>query len=215
VAHFDFWSNTIRRSILFDAKADFLLYGMAENSVVELAGCLQEGCEPAGIRGLCYISGAVPENSRMLPAFEECAKDKETFAKMFHAFYRNNDPKTALPLAQKQDTRYLVQNPPPLCLSQKELDAVHDLDFERALHPDYRKQGNVRALDTIAFSIATHRGCYGECNFCAIAVHQGRQVAWRSKSSILAEARKMAAHPGFKGTISDVGGPTANMYAIE
>jgi len=215
VAHYDFWSNKIRRSILFDAKADFLTYGMAEHSVVELARCLKQGADFRKIRGLCYISGNIPEGSLELPSYENCAKDKDAFAKMFHEFYRNNDPVTARPLAQKQDTRYLIQNPPALCLSGKELDAVHDLDYERELHPFYRKQGRVRALDTIRFSITTHRGCYGECNYCAIAVHQGRQVSWRGKPSILKEARLMAAHSEFKGIIADVGGPTANMYGIE
>ncbi len=215
MAHYDFWSNKIRRSILFDAKSDFLLYGMAENAVVDLARCLQQGNDPCEIRGLCYIAGSTPEGCLELAAYEDCAKDKEVFAKMFHAFYRNNDPVTASPLAQKQDTRYLIQNPPAYCLSEKELDAVHELDYEQALHPYYRKQGNVKALETIRFSIATHRGCYGECNYCAIAVHQGRQVSWRGKQSILAEARLMAAHPEFKGIIADVGGPTANMYGIE
>jgi uncharacterized radical SAM protein YgiQ len=215
VAHYDFWSNRIRRSILFDAKADFLVYGMAENSVVELAQCLRQKNDPRDIRGLCYISGTIPEGSLELPPYDACTKDKDVFVKMFHEFYRNNDPISARPLAQQQDTRYLIQNPPAFCLSEKELDAVPDLDYERELHPFYRKQGEVRALETIRFSIATHRGCYGECNYCAIAVHQGRQVSWRSKQSILAEARQLAAHPKFKGTIADVGGPTANMYGIE
>jgi uncharacterized radical SAM protein YgiQ len=215
VAHYDFWSNKIRRSILFDAKSDFLLFGMAESAVVELAHCLKQGTDPCHIRGLCYKSGNIPEGCLELPGYSDCAKDKDVFTKMFHKFYRNNDPITALPLAQKQDTRYLVQNPPAFCLSGKELDAVHDLNYERELHPFYRKAGDVRALETIRFSIATHRGCYGECNYCAIAVHQGRQVSWRSNVSILAEARLMASHPVFKGIIADVGGPTANMYGIE
>jgi len=215
VAHYDFWSNKIRRSILFDARADYLAYGMAEQTIVELARCLQQGQDPRQIRGLCYKSGTITENSLELPSYDVCAKDKNAFTKMFHAFYQNNDPITASPLAQKQDTRYLIQNPPAFCLSGKELDAVHDLEYERELHPYYRKKGDVRALETIRFSIATHRGCYGECNYCAIAVHQGRQVSWRSKPSILAEARLMASHPSFKGTIADVDGPTANMYGIE
>ncbi len=218
VAHYDFWSNKIRRSILFDAKADYLAYGMAEQSVVELARCLQQGKAPrdiSGIRGICYISENIPEGSLELPSYDDCAKDKDAFTKMFHSFYRNNDPVTALPLAQKQDTRYLIQNQPVFRLSGKELDRVHDLDYERELHPYYRKAGDVRALETIRFSIATHRGCYGECNYCAIAVHQGRQVTWRSSKSILAEARLLASLPSFKGTIADVGGPTANMYGIE
>ncbi len=215
VAHYDFWSNSIRRSILFDARADYLAYGMAEQTVVELARSMKEGKDPRGIRGLCYISGNIPEGCTELPDFNDCASDKEAFSRMFQEFYRNNDPVTASPLAQKQDTRYLIQNPPAFCLSGKDLDAVHALDYERELHPFYRKQGSVRALETIRFSITTHRGCYGECNYCAIAVHQGRQVTWRSKASIIAEARQIAAHPEFKGIIADLGGPTANMYGIE
>jgi len=134
---------------------------------------------------------------------------------MFQVFYRNNDPLTARTLVQQQDSRYLVQNPPALPLTTAELDRVHNLDYERDVHPLYRQQGEVRALETIRFAIATHRGCYGECNFCAIAVHQGRTVRWRSRASILAEAEEIAAHPLFKGTIQDVGGPTANMYGFE
>lgn len=215
VAHYDFWSNKIRRSILFDAKADYLLYGMAERSVVELAGRLRDGGNPCDIRGLCYASSDIPDGYLELLAYQEVAQDKDAFTEMFHAFYQNNDPITAQGLAQKQDTRYLVQNPPALYLTGQELDAVHGLEYERDLHPFYRKQGEAKALDTIRFSIATHRGCYGECNFCAIAVHQGRTVRWRSQPSILAEARQMVAHPQFKGTIYDVGGPTANMYGFE
>jgi uncharacterized radical SAM protein YgiQ len=215
IAHYDFWSDTIRRSILFDAKADYLLYGMAERSVAELAACLRRGGDPRGIRGLCYISKDIPEGCLELPPFETVVRDADAFADMFHKFYRNNDPVMAVPLAQKQDTRYLVQNPPAPCLEGRELDAVYDLDYERDLHPYYRAQGRVTALETIRFSIATHRGCYGECNFCAIGVHQGRAVRSRSPESILSEAERMARHPEFKGTIFDVGGPTANMYGIE
>lgn len=215
VAHYDFWSNKIRRSILFDAKADFLLYGMAEKSAVELARCIKEDKDPKNIRGLCYISRDILAETILLPSFEQCAKNKDSFTEMFHLFYRNNDPVTANRLAQKQDTRYLIQNPPAVCLTEAELDAVHAVDYERRLHPFYGKFGEVRALNTIRFSIATHRGCYGECNYCAIAVHQGRKVSWRSSASILDEARKIAALPEFKGIIADVGGPTANMYGIE
>jgi uncharacterized radical SAM protein YgiQ len=215
IAHYDFWSDRIRKSILFDAKADYLLYGMAERSVVELAACIKEGKDPRGIRGICYISRDIPAGCLELPSFQESAEDKNAFTRMFHAFYRNNDPVTALPLAQKQDTRYLIQNPPALNLSGKELDAVYNLKYERDLHPFYRTQGEVKALETIRFSIAAHRGCYGECNYCAIAAHQGRLVTWRSKKSILAEARQIVSHPLFKGTIQDVGGPTANMYGID
>jgi len=214
IAHYDFWSNQIRRSILFDAKADYLLYGMAERSVVELAVCIKERKDPRGIRGLCYISKTVPERCLELPPFQETAEDKNAFTRMFQTFYRNNDPATALPLAQKHDSRYLIQNPPAHYLSGKELDAVYGLNYERDLHPFYRRHGEVKALETIRFSITTHRGCFGECNFCAIAVHEGRAVRWRSKQSILAEAQQIVSHPRFKGTIQDVGGPTANMYGL-
>lgn len=215
VAHYDFWSNKIRRSILFDAKADYLLYGMAEGSVVELADCLRARRTPREVRGLCYIASELPEGCVELPSFQDCATDKDAFTKMFHTFYRNNDPVSGVTLAQQQDTRYLIQTPPALYLTGEELDRVHELKYERELHPFYRAQGQVKALETIRFSISTHRGCYGECNFCAIAVHQGRQIRWRSEASILAEAREIAEHPLFKGTLHDVGGPTANMYGIE
>ena len=215
VAHYDFWSNKIRRSILFDAKADYLLYGMAERSVVELADCLKAGDSPCAVRGLCYIAPEPPPDCKELPPFEECARDKDVFTRMFHTFYQNNDPVSAATLAQRQDTRYLIQTPPAHYPTGRDLDAVHDLQYERELHPFDRRRGDAKALETIRFSISTHRGCYGECNFCAIAVHQGRRVRWRGKASILAEARQIATHPLFKGTLHDVGGPTANMYGIE
>ena len=215
VAHYDFWTDKIRRSILFDAKADYLLYGMGERAVVALAQALKTGEPPTTIRGLCYVSRERPETGTELPAYAAVAESKEAFADMFETFYHNNDPVTAEQLYQQQDTRYLVQNPPAHGLSSRELDHVYALGYERELHPYYAKSGPVRALDTIRFSIPTHRGCYGECNFCAIAVHEGRTVQSRSRDSILAEARDMVKHPKFKGIISDVGGPTANMYGFE
>ncbi len=215
IAHYDFWSDAIRRSILFDAKADYLIYGMADRAVVELTRCLKEGLDPSGVRGLCYISRNVPNDCLVLPSFDTVVKDKNAFTEMFHAFYRNNDPVTALPLAQQQDTRWLIQNPPAAYLTGSELDAVYDLDYENDLHPYYRRRGSVKALETIRFSISTHRGCCGECRYCAIGVHQGRTVRSRSRESILAEAKRMVRHPEFKGIVYDVGGPTANMYGIE
>jgi uncharacterized radical SAM protein YgiQ len=134
---------------------------------------------------------------------------------MFHTFYQNNDHLTAKGLYQKHGTRFLVHNPPSPPLTQGELDAVYALDFERAQHPYYEQQGKVKALETIKFSISTHRGCYGECNFCAITVHEGRTVQWRSPESILGEARQLIKYPDFKGYIMDIGGPTANMYGFE
>ncbi|HBG45371.1 MAG TPA: YgiQ family radical SAM protein [Deltaproteobacteria bacterium] len=213
VAHYDFWTNSVRRSILFDAKADYLLYGMAERSIVELAGCLKDGGDPRGIRGLCYISKELPDDCIELPSYEDSAKDKDAFTRAFQIFYNNNDPATARRLSQRHDVRYLVQNPPALYLSREELDRVYGLRYERDLHPYHRKDGEVKALETIRFSISTHRGCYGECSFCAIAVHEGRRVRSRSRASVIAEAKEIVRHPLFKGRIHDVGGPSANMYA--
>ncbi len=215
VAHYDFWSDRVRGSILFDAKAEFLLYGMAEKSVVELAQALQAGASATAIRGLCYAAREKPAGYMELPPYETVARDKKAFIEMFHAFYKNNDPISGKGLCQQHGKRFLVQNPPPESLTQPELDAVYALDYERAQHPYYERQGAVKALETIRFSIPTHRGCYGECNFCAIAVHEGRTVQWRSLESILAEAEQITRLPGFKGYIQDVGGPTANMYGFE
>jgi uncharacterized radical SAM protein YgiQ len=215
IAHYDFWSDRIRRSLLFDAKADILVYGMGERAVLELAERLQNGMDYRDVRGICLIASERPSDAQELPAYALVREDKNAFIDMFHIFYRNNDPLTAKKLCQRQDTRYLVQNPPADYLSQTELDQVYALDYERAQHPFYARNGQVRALETIRFSIPTHRGCYGECNFCAIAVHEGRTVRWRSQESIVAEAGQMARHPDFKGMILDVGGPTANMYGFE
>ena len=216
IAHYDYWSNKIRRSILFDAKADFLLYGMAEKSIVNLADSLKNSGDATNLRGLCYISKKLPEKIAVeLPPFEKVQKDKQAFTEMFHRFYKNNDPITGATLYQKYDNRYLIQTPPEQYLNKKELDAVFAVGFENAQHPFYEKMGKVKALETIRFSITTHRGCYGECNFCAIAVHQGQTVRWRSKISIIEEARNLTKHPDFRGIIYDVGGPTANMYGFE
>ncbi len=171
ITHYDFWSDRLRRSILLDAKADYLLYGMAEKAAVELAQRLQSGDEIRQIRGLCYLvgeseQGSIPGGYLELPSFETVIQDKNAFIDMFHLFYQNNDPITAKGLFQKHAGRYLVQNPPALSMSQAELDAVYGLDYERRQHPYYESQGKVRALETIQFSIPTHRGCYGECSFC-------------------------------------------------
>ncbi len=215
IPHYDCWSNAIRRSILFDAKADILIYGMGEKAVLSLAGTLERRESNAEICGICYIAGGARSDYIEMEPFEKVSADPPAFSRMFQLFYQNNDPLTAKGLCQKHGARYLIHTPPCLPLSQSEMDAVHDLDYERDLHPYYRKQGDVRALDTIRFSVSTHRGCYGECGFCAIAVHQGRSVQSRSQASILREVEKITTHPAFKGIISDVGGPTANMYGFE
>jgi uncharacterized radical SAM protein YgiQ len=215
IAHYDYWSDSIRRSILFDAKADILVYGMAEKTVVALAERLRAGQAIDDLCGIARIAREKPPGAAELPSFEQVSQDKHAFTEAFHTFYRNNDPLTAKVLCQQQDTRYLIQNPPAPYLSQQELDAVHEMDFERAQHPFYERIGPVKALETIKFSLATHRGCYGECNFCSIAVHQGRMVRWRSEDSIVREAKRLTEYADFKGIIQDVGGPTANMYGFE
>ncbi len=215
IAHYDYWSDRVRRSILCDAPADYLLYGMADQSVLELAAALRAGEEPLHIRGLCYLSKENRTDCLELPPFEAVSSDKNAFTRMFHLFYEHSDPVTAKGLSQRQDSRFLVQNPPALPLRQEELDAVHALPFMNEVHPFHGKQGPVKALETIQFSLLTHRGCYGECSFCSIAVHQGRMVHWRSEASILDEAKRLVVHPKFKGYINDVGGPTANMYGFE
>jgi uncharacterized radical SAM protein YgiQ len=218
IAHYDYWSDSVRSSILFDSKADYLLYGMADKSVLQFADTLKKGEDPRHIKGLCYIAGKtedIPQGYLELPSYETVKSDNKALTEMFHTFYKNNDALNAEGLYQKHGTRYLVHNPPALPLKQEELDGVYALDFERAQHPYYERQGKVKALETIRFSISTHRGCYGECNFCAITVHEGRTVQWRSQKSILAEAEKIASLPDFKGYIVDIGGPTANMYGYE
>ncbi len=212
VAHYDYWSDRIRKSLLFDAKADYLIYGMGEKAILELAAKLKENVSPQEVRGLCYIASEPVPGYRELPSFSVVSKDPQQYTAMFQAFYEEADPYSGQGCYQLQDQRYLIQTPPNPPLTEKELDAVHELDFERAVHPYYQKQGGVKALETIKFSLTTHRGCYGQCNFCSIAVHQGKTIQSRSATSILKEAKLLTKLPGFKGYLLDVGGPTANMY---
>jgi len=221
ISHYDAWSDKVRRSVLFDAKADYLLYGMAEQGVVALADRLSASAEVHTIRGLCYISPELPPPDAqwpgpdvVLPDHQAVLADPRTFIRMFKLLYANADPVRAVRLIQRQDTRYLVHNPPPLPPAPDELDRIYELPYSRSVHPVCLADGPVRAMDTIQFSLTTHRGCFGECRFCAIAVHQGRQVVSRSPASIVREARSLTSHPDFKGIISDVGGPTANMYGV-
>lgn len=215
VAHYDYWSDSIRRAILFDAKADILVYGMAERTLLELAERLRDGQDWQDLRGLSFIARDCPPGYLSLPSYEQVKEDPRAFINMFHIFYQNNDPLNAKGLCQPHGDRVLIQNPPNRYLTEAEMDEVYALDFERRQHPFYQAQGDVKALETIQFSLSTHRGCYGECNFCAIAVHEGRTVRWRSPASIEAEARHISQMPDFKGYIQDVSGPTANMYGYE
>lgn len=215
VSHYDYWSDKVRRSILFDAKADLLVYGMGERATLAVARALKDGQEARDIRGICYAAKVAPSECLELPSHEKCADDHDAFTEMFRIFYNNNDPISAQPLCQKHGDRYLIQNRPADFLTQDELDHVHGLDYERGLHPFHQAAGDVRALDTIRFSLPALRGCYGECTFCSIAVHQGQTVRWRSEQSLVDEAEVITRLPGFKGYLLDVGGPTANMYGFE
>lgn len=208
IAHYDYWDDTLRRSLLFDAKADLLVYGMAEKTILELAQALRSGSDGKHIRGLCHIS-SLPEGSHIhLPSFEEVTEDRQSFRRMAKIFDDNIDDRG---FVQQHGNRFLIHNPPQPPLTTAELDEVSELDFEDDAHP-YYKTGEIRALATIRQSITTHRGCFGQCNFCAIAIHQGRRVVSRSRQSIIAEAERIRRRPRFNGIIYDVGGPTANMY---
>jgi uncharacterized radical SAM protein YgiQ len=222
ISHYDAWSDKVRRSLLFDAKADILVYGMGEQSILDVARALQQQADMTSIRGICYIDAQVPPPCNAfpdpdveLPGHALAAVDKDAFASMFNTFYAHTDPRTARRLIQRQDTRYLIHNPPQIPLAPEALDRVYELPYACDVHPFYAAQGPVKALQTIQFALTTHRGCYGECRFCAITVHQGRQVVSRSQASLLREATRFTRHAGFKGIIADVGGPTANMYGFE
>lgn len=215
MVHYDYWSDSIRRSVLFDAKADIITYGMGERSNLLLAQCMRDGKDWRDIRGICYISKEIPDGYLTAPGFSECRDSPDNFVRAFRMFYENCDPITAKGLVQMQDTRYLVQNPPSHVLSQSELDRIYELDYENAVHPYYLAQGEVRAMETIRNSVTATRGCYGECNFCAIAMVQGRTVVSRSEESIMREVERIVSSDGFKGYIADIGGATANMYGYE
>ncbi len=215
VTHYDYWSNNLRKPILFDSKADYLIYGMGEEAIKELAAALQNGHDAKDIRGVCYISDTQKQEYISLPSHEECLEKKEKYIDMFDLFYNNNDPLSAKGLCQKVGSRYLIQNPPCRYLTEPEMDAVSALPYTRKLHPYYAQNGKVKCMETISYSITTHHGCWGECNFCAIGVHQGRTIRTRSEASIVKEAALFTQDKDFKGIISDLGGASANMYGYE
>ena len=213
IAHYDFRSGRVRRSLLPDAKADILVYGMGESAALAIAGRLERGEGIDDIPGTCVMADSPPKGYSRLPAFEEVRDDGQAFARMYRSFYSLASDPASPGLVQAHGAKYLVQHPPQPIMSRQELDRIHELPFHNDAHPACRKQGEIRALDTIRDSLITHRGCYGECSFCAIALHQGRTVISRSRESILREAARLADRKGFSGTIKDAGGPTANMYA--
>ena len=215
LAHYDYWSDAMKRSILLDSQADLLMYGMGERSIVEIADALNAGMD---VKDITYIDGTVFKCRELdeslptiiLPGYEELQKNKRTYAESFKIQYGNCDPFTAKRLAEPYGKEYVVQNPPQKTLTMEEMDAVYDLPYCRAYHPSYEKLGGVPAIEEVKFSLVSNRGCFGACSFCALTFHQGRIVQVRSHESILAEAEKMVKDPDFKGYIHDVGGPTAN-----
>lgn len=216
-AHYDWWDDKVRRSILFDTRADLLLYGMADATIVEVTKRLAAGGTCAEIRDLQGIAFAAKtlegvENPAMLHPFEDVAADKWKYARSFKEYFGEQSPWRARPVAQKHGDWYVVQNRPAIPLDERQMDEVYALPFTRRWHPKYDAAGGVPALETVRWSITSHRGCYGACSFCAIYFHQGGWISSRSEKSVVAEASRLAGDPAFKGSISDVGGPTANMY---
>ncbi|MGM0414899.1 MAG: YgiQ family radical SAM protein [Bacillota bacterium] len=214
-AHYDYWDDEVRRSILFDSRADLLVYGMGERQIIEIAESLDNGLDIEYIRhvpGTCYIIGDKDNlyGGLELDSYEDIAADKKKYAESFKIQADEQDPIRGNILIQRHNDRYLVQNPPAKPLDREMLDLVYSLPYQRDYHPIYEPAGGVPAIREVKFSITSSRGCYGGCSFCALNFHQGQMVIGRSKESIVAEARKIIADADFKGYIHDVGGPTAN-----
>lgn len=213
-AHYDYWSNSVRRSVIFDSRADVISYGMGERSIIALAKALRNGIplSETDIDGCCYIRKEIDysKNFILLPSYEEVKNDKFLYAKATKIQYEEQDSVRGKCLVQKHGDRYLVQNRPAKFLSSSELDGVYELPYMNDCHPMYKEAGGVPALDEVKFSIAYNRGCFGGCAFCALAVHQGRVVQARSSESVIREVERITKFPDFKGNIHDVGGPTAN-----
>ena len=215
-AHYDYWDNKVRRSILLDTRANVLIYGMGEKAIVELADALRDGKDlsETSVDGCCYVKKNLDNITDYIeiPSCEDVQTDKKKYAEATRIQFENQDPIHAKKLVQKHYDRYLIQNKPMMPLSTKELDAVYGLKYMRTWHPMYDEYGGVPAIEEVKFSITNSRGCYGSCNFCALTFHQGRIVQSRSEKSVLREATQMTWDPDFKGYIHDVGGPTANFY---
>lgn len=223
LAHYDYWSDSLKRSILLDSGADILVYGMGEHAIVEIADALAAGLP---VEQITYINGCVFRTGgpgaldevydyELLPSWEEMSRDKLAYARSFNTQYHNMDPITARRLVEPYPNGlYVVQNPPSERLTTAEMDEIAELPYVRSWHPDYDAAGGVPAFSEIKFSISSNRGCFGECSFCALAFHQGRMVQVRSRESIVREAKLLTRDPDFKGYINDVGGPTANFFRV-
>lgn len=217
LAHYDYWGDCVRRSVLVDSKADVIVYGMGEKPTLEIADYLNKGGD---IKALDHVRGTVIcrkdykflKECEVIPSYEKSRSDAAAFNKAFRMMYENMNPFTAKPLAQAHGDRFVIQLPPSLPLNEKEMDSIYDLPYTRTWHPVYDKDGGVRGLETVRYSIISHRGCPAECSFCSLYAHQGRIVQSRSPESIYREAKRVSRMDNFKGTITDIGGPTANMY---
>lgn len=227
LAHYDYWSDSVKRSIVLDSKADLVVYGMAEKSIVEIAQRLAAGQtlrDLRNLRGVTYALGARESESfgkspdsnswtwQTLPSYEQVRADKRAFAEATRIIHTNTNPFNAAALVQFHDRQAVVQTPPALPLTEQEMDAVYDLPYTRRPHPSYTEP--IPAHEMIKDSVTIMRGCFGGCTFCSITAHQGRIIQNRSQESILKEVEKLAADPEFKGVVSDIGGPTANMYTM-
>lgn len=214
LAHYDYWSDSLRRSVLADSKADLLIYGMGERPLWDITAQLKQGKkleEIKDVRGTVVRSSAMPEEEHIsLPSFEELTAEKKLFAKSFGIQYRNTDPFNGKMLVEKTGNQYIIQNPPARILSTEEMDRVYALPYMGTYHPSYEKDGGIPAIKEVEFSLVSSRGCFGSCSFCALTFHQGRIIQARSHESILTEAARLTKKKNFKGYINDVGGPTAN-----
>ncbi len=220
-AHYDYWQDRVRQALLADAPADLLVFGMGERSMAEIARRLAAGESASSlrdVRGTAYAMEIAewrsrrPEGIVELPGFTEVSQDKTAYARAFALHYYEQDPVRGKPVAQPHPKTVVIQNPPALPLTQEELDQIYDLPFSRRAHPSYKQ--TIPALESVQFSVTSHRGCFGGCSFCALTHHQGRIIQSRSPASIICEVTRMTKMPEFKGIVQDVGGPTANMYGL-
>lgn len=217
--HYDYWSDSVMKSVIFDTDADMLMYGMSENQIMELAKGLDRGWPIHKIRninGTCYRSTELPKKGdyEIIPSYEDVKEDKFKFAEAFNIQSKEQNPFIGKTLIQSHGEEYLVQLPPSKPLSQAEMDSLYKLPFLRTYHPKYKNAGGIPALTEVEFSVTDHRGCFGGCSFCAIAFHQGRIIQNRSETSVLDEVVQMTKQSNFKGYVHDIGGPTANFRKI-
>ena len=215
-AHYDYWDNSVRRSALIDSGADVLVYGMAENTMVSLANALRDGKPINDLRGVVFATNDPVDcvfPYTICPSYEEVCEQKKSYAKATRIQQNEQDAVVGRAIIQRHGKQFVVQNPPPLPLTTEEFDATYALPYTREYHPSYEALGGVKAIEEVKHSIIHNRGCFGGCNFCSLAFHQGRAISVRSHDSVVEEAKKISEDKSFKGYIHDVGGPTANFRA--